>query len=130
AAAGLLGGRARGAQVVDVVRVFDETVVDVVAHLLARRADEVDALDRLVDALAVEDAPLQLLDADAEQLLVLALDLPAAGLVLRKIFLPVVGVRLLVLEDAERLALGAAAALLALPRACHPPALRQRVRCV
>ena len=59
--------RARATQVLRVVRVFDQPVVHVVADLLALDADEVDALDRLVDALAVEDAALQLLDADAEQ---------------------------------------------------------------
>src|SRR5262245_931907 len=74
-AARLLGGRTGGAEVVKVVRVLDQAVVDVVADLPAGRADEVDAFDRLVDALAVEDATAQLLDADAEQLFVLALDL-------------------------------------------------------
>ena len=93
AAARLLRRRAGGAEVVHVVRILDQAVVDVVADLPARRADEVDALDRLVDALAVEDAAAQLLDADAEQLLVLALDLPPTGLVLRKLFLAVVGRR-------------------------------------
>src|SRR5262249_9698421 len=74
--------------------------------------------DRLVDPLAVEDPSAQLLDADAEQLLVLALDLPAPGLVLRELLLRVVGVVILGLEDAERLRL-APSALVALTHARH-----------
>ena len=87
-----LGLRAGGAQVVDVVRIFDQPLVHVVADLLALGADEVDAFDGLVDALAVEDAALQLLDADAEQVFVLALDLAAAGFVFGEIAL-LVGLR-------------------------------------
>src|SRR5439155_15520181 len=134
-AARLLGTGACGAEVVHVVRVLDETVVDVVTHLPARRADEVDALDGLVDALAVQDPPLQLLDADAEQLLVLALDLAPARLILRQVLLTVVGVQLLVVEDAEAFVLATATAtatagcLFALARAWHASGLlRQRVR--
>src|SRR5437870_11452263 len=118
AAARLLRVGARAAQVVQVVRVLHQPVVHVVAHLLARRADEIDALDRLVDALAVQDAAAQLLDADAEQLLVLTLDLAAPGLVLGEILLPVLGVVLVAVEDGERLGL-AATALVALSRARH-----------
>src|SRR6185503_9751789 len=106
-AARLLGRRAGGAEVVHVVRVLDQSFVEVVAHLLAGGADEVDALDGLVDALAVQDAPLELLDANAEQLFVLALDLPAASLVLRKLFLAVFHGLLFVVEDRERLGLRA-----------------------
>src|SRR5204862_3602159 len=116
--------RAGGTEVVQVVRVLDQAVVDVVADLPARRADEVDALDRLVDALTVEDAAAQLLDPDAEQILVLALDLPPSRLVLREVLRTVVAARLLDLEDAEGLpGLRAAARLvvLALPRARHTP---------
>ena len=69
-------------------------------------------------ALAVQDAPAQLFDANTEQLLVLALDLAAAGFVLGEVLLPVLGVVLVAVEDGERLGL-AAAALVALPRARH-----------
>src|SRR2546427_2565544 len=118
AAARLLRVGARAAQVVQVVRVLHQPVVHVVADLLARRADEVDALDGLVDALAVQDAAAQLLDANAEQLLVLALDLAATGLVLGEVLLAVLGVVLVAVEDGERLGL-ATAALVALTRARH-----------
>ena len=107
------------AEVVHVVRVLDQAVVDVVTDLLARGADEVDALDGLVDALAVEDATLQLLDADAEQLFVLPLDLPPSRLVLRKLLLGLVDAVLLVVDrGGEGLRLGPGA-LVALARACH-----------
>jgi 23S rRNA pseudouridine1911/1915/1917 synthase len=71
--------------VLRVVRILDQPVVHVVADLLALDADEVDTLDRLVDALAIEDAPLQLLDADSQQCLVLALDLAPAGFISGKV---------------------------------------------
>ncbi len=67
--------RAGVAHVLDVVRILDQALVEVVADLLADRADEVDALDGLVDALPIEDTALELVDADAEELLVLPLDL-------------------------------------------------------
>src|SRR5580765_7096048 len=63
AAAGLPRRGACGAEVVHVVRIFDQPLVEVVADLLARGTDEVDALDRLVDPLAVQDPALELLDA-------------------------------------------------------------------
>jgi len=56
-----------------------------VADFEAFGADEVDALDGFVDSLAVEDSPAQLLDPDAEQLAILALDFPPAGFVLGKV---------------------------------------------
>src|SRR5262249_11722292 len=105
------------AEVVHVVRILDETVVDVVADLPAGRADEVDALDRLVDALPVEDPPPQLLDPDAEQLFVLPLDLAAPGLVLRELLFGLVSRVLLVFEHRE--ALRRLAALVALSRTRH-----------
>src|SRR6185369_15505200 len=99
AAARLLRRGARGAEVVHVVRVLDQAFVEVVAHLLAGGADEVDALDRLVDALPVEDAALELLDADAEQLLVLALYLAPSRFIFGELFLAVFDRLLLVVED-------------------------------
>src|SRR5262249_61217803 len=111
-----------------VVVILDQAVVDVVADLLAGGADEVDTLDGLVDPLAVQDPTLQLLDADAEELLVLPLDLAPPGLVLGKLFLRLVDCLLFVVERAVcfRFRPGA---LVALARACHatvePP---QRVR--
>jgi len=74
-----------------------------VADLHALGADEVDALDRLVDALAVQDAPAELLDADAEKVFVLTLDLPPPRFVFRELLfrrgLPVI----VLLEDVEPL---------------------------
>src|SRR5271156_1265792 len=55
------------------------------ANLHAHRADEVDALDGLVDALAVQNAAAELFDADAEQLGILPLYLAPAGFILGKI---------------------------------------------
>src|SRR6266478_205413 len=55
------------------------------ADLEASGADKIDALDSLVDSLAVEDSPAQLLDSNPEQLAILAFDLPPAGFVLGKI---------------------------------------------
>src|SRR5688572_5417630 len=118
AAPRLLLSRAGVAEIVDVVRVLDEAVVDVVADLPAGGADEVDALDRLVDALAVQDATAQLLDADAEELLVLPLDLPPPRLVLRELFLVVAGLVVLTLEE-EALAAALGRRLVALTRARH-----------
>jgi hypothetical protein len=56
-------------------------------------ADKVDAFDGLVDAFPIEDAALELLDSDAEQFLVLALDLTPTRFVLGEIgfFLMLVG---------------------------------------
>src|ERR1051326_8556171 len=59
---------AGAATIVDVLGILDEAVVHVVTDLFAVDADEVDALDRLVDEFAIEDASLQLLDADAEKI--------------------------------------------------------------
>src|SRR5262249_27026731 len=101
---------------------------DVVTDLLAGRTDEIDALDGLVDALPVEDATLQLLDADPEKLLVLPFDLATAGFVLGELFLGFVDRLLLIVERAVCFRFRPAA-LVALARACHaslkPP---QRVR--
>src|SRR5258708_831194 len=55
------------------------------ADLEASGADKIDALDSLVDPLAVEDSPAQLLDSYSEQLAILAFDLPPACFVLGKI---------------------------------------------
>src|SRR5262249_59986758 len=76
------------------------------------------ALDGLVDALAIQDPALQLLDADAEKLLVLPLDLAPPGLVLGKLFLGLVDYLLFVVERAVCLRLRPGA-LVALARACH-----------
>src|SRR5262249_60631930 len=95
---------------------------------LAGRAEEIDPADRFVDALPVEDATLQLLDADAEKLLVLPLDFATAGFVLGELFLGFVDRLLFIVERAVCFRLRPAA-LVALARACHaslkPP---QRVR--
>jgi hypothetical protein len=79
----LLGFRAAAAQVVRIVWVFDETVIHVVADLLTFCTNEVNALDGLVDAFAVEDSTLELLDSNSKQRFVLTLDLPATNFVLR-----------------------------------------------
>src|SRR5262249_14674966 len=114
-----LRGAAGHAEIVHVVRILDQAVVDVVTDLLARGADEVDALDGLVDPLPVEDATLQLLDADTEQLLVLPLDLPPPRLVLRKLLFRLVDTLLLVVDRGSvGLRLGPGA-LVTLARTCH-----------
>src|SRR5262245_30410611 len=119
AAPRLLGGAAGDAEVVHVVRILDQTIVDVVTDLLARGTDEIDALDGLVDPLAVQDPSLELLDADAEELLVLPLDLATPGLVLRKFLFRLVA-GLLVVIDGGGVRLGLRpGALIALARACH-----------
>jgi len=84
------------------------------ADLEASGADKIDALDSLVDSLAIEDAPAQLLDSDPEQLAILAFDLPPTGFVLGKIS---VFVRLVrhVAERSVLVALGG----LALTRSAH-----------
>src|SRR5579863_3414408 len=74
-----------GAQVLLVIRVLGQTVVERMADLKTIDADIVDALDSLVDALAIENPAAQFLDADAEQIGVLALDLAPSGFVLGKI---------------------------------------------
>src|SRR5208282_6470014 len=120
AVGGSLSLGACAAQIVLIAGIFAETVVERVTDFQAYAADEVYALDRLVDSFAVENPSAQLLDSDAEQLAVLALDFSPAGFVLGK-----VGIFLrLVRHVAERgvlLALGG----LALARSAHrviPPA--------
>src|ERR1035437_940483 len=108
------------AQIVLIGGIFAEPVIKRVADFQARGADEVDALDRLVDSFAVENSSAQLLDADAEQLAVLALDFSPAGFVLGKVgifvrFVPHIA------ERGVLVALGS----LALARSAHreiPPA--------
>src|SRR5712671_7147884 len=73
------------ADVVQIRGVLGQTVVERMANLEASGADKIDALDSLVDSLAVEDSPAQLLDSDPEQLAILAFNLPPAGFVLGKI---------------------------------------------
>src|SRR5258708_30499125 len=82
--------------------------------LEASGANKVDALDSLVDSLAVQNPPAQFFDPNPEQLAVLALDLSPAGFVLGKIG---VFVRLVrhVAERRVLITLGP----LALPRSTH-----------
>ena len=61
--------RTGGADVPEVLGIFDQSLVEVVAHLPAGDADEVDPFDRLLDALAVQDPPGELLDANPEEIL-------------------------------------------------------------
>src|SRR5579884_1449826 len=77
--------RALAALVVLIGGILGQAVIERMTDFQALGADEVDALDSLVDALAVEDAAAELFDPDAEQFLVLALDFAAAGFVLGKI---------------------------------------------
>src|ERR1035437_4583078 len=115
-----LGRGTCAAQIVLIGGIFAEPVVERVADFQARGADEVDALDGLVDSFAVENSSAQLLDADAEQLAVLALDFSPAGFVLGKVgifvrFVPHIA------ERGVLVALGS----LALARSAHreiPPA--------
>ena len=75
ASGGGAGLAALAAEVMQVGGILDNAVVERMADLQAFIAYEINALDGLVDSLAVEDAPLELLDPDAEQFLILALDL-------------------------------------------------------
>src|SRR5579864_7147887 len=91
------GGRRRGgsrrrlqlgacaADIVQIRRVLGQTVVERMADFEASGADKIDALDSLVDSLAIQDSPAQLLDSNSEQLAILAFDLPSSGFVLGKI---------------------------------------------
>jgi hypothetical protein len=63
------------------LRVFDQSLVEVVGDLLARKTNEIDAVDALIDLLAIEHAPLQFLDPDSQQFLITLLDLEPASLV-------------------------------------------------
>src|SRR5258705_2157658 len=73
------------ADVVQIRGIFGQTVVERMADLEASGADKIDALDSLVDSLAVEDSSAQLLDSYPEQFAILAFNLPPAGFVLGKI---------------------------------------------
>src|SRR5208282_1347569 len=108
------------AQIVLIAGIFAETVVERVTDFQAYAADEVDALDRLVNSFAVENPSAQLLDSDAEQFAVLALDFSPAGFVLGKVGIFVRLVRHIA-ERGVLLTLGG----LALARSAHrviPPA--------
>src|SRR5262249_10795492 len=94
---------ARPAEVVDVVGVFDETLIHVVADFLAFGADEIHAFNGLVDAFAIEDPALELFDADTEEVFVLPFDLAAARFVFREIAVLGLDAGGLILEDARAL---------------------------
>src|SRR5208282_4019043 len=111
---GSLGLGACAAQIVLIGGIFAEPVVERVADFQAYGADEVDALDRLVDSFAIENSSAQLLDPDAEQLAVLSLDFSPAGFVLGKVGIFVRLVRH-VAERGVLVALGS----LALARSAH-----------
>src|SRR5260221_8957846 len=68
-----------GAQILLVLGVFGQAVIEGMADLQAIDADVVDALDSLVDTLAIENAAAQFLDADSEQIGVLTLDLASTS---------------------------------------------------
>src|ERR1039458_9405546 len=111
---GSLGLGACAAQIVLIGGIFAEPVVERVADFQACGADEVDALDRLVNSFAIENSSAQLLDPDAEQLAVLALDFSPAGFVLGKVGIFVRLVRHIA-ERGVLVALGS----LALARSAH-----------
>src|ERR1039458_9750908 len=111
---GSLGLGACAAQIVLIGGIFAEPVVERVADFQACGADEVDALDRLVDSFAIENSSAQLLDPDAEHLAVLALDFSPAGFVLGKVGIFVRLVRHIA-ERGVLVALGS----LALARSAH-----------
>src|SRR6266481_5224492 len=73
------------ADVVQIRGILGQTVVERMTDLEASGADKIDALDSLVDSLAIEDSSAQLLDSYSKQLAILAFDLPSAGFVLGKI---------------------------------------------
>src|SRR5262249_15503717 len=83
--------------------IFHQAVVDVVTDLRALGTDEIDALDRLVDALAIQDPTAQLLDTDAEQVFVLTFDLAPPRFVLRKLLFARGDGALVLVEDVEPL---------------------------
>src|SRR5215469_98780 len=105
---------ARAALVVLIVGILGQPVVERMAHLPTTTADEVDALDGLVDPLAIENAAAEFFNADAEQLGILALYLASSGFVLGKVRIFISFVRHIP-ETCVAVALGS----LAFPRSAH-----------
>lgn len=77
---------ARGAEVVESHRFFHPTVVQVVTDFFALEADEIQAVDALVDFLTVEHTPLEFVNANAEEVFVVLFYFAPAGFVTWKIF--------------------------------------------
>ena len=75
------GFGAGAAKVVKRNRFFHPAVIEVVADFLAFETDKIQAVDALVDLLAVEHAAAQLVDANAEQFFVVLLYLAPAGFI-------------------------------------------------
>jgi len=71
----------RAALVRNVVGIFHEPFIEIVANFLTYGTDEVDALNRLIDPLAVEDSSLEFLNADTQEFLVAFLDFLASRFV-------------------------------------------------
>src|ERR1700733_10304745 len=90
------------------------------AHLQAIEADVIDPFDGLVDALAIKNPAPQLLDANPEQVGVLALDLAPAGFVLGKIRI-FVGFFGQIIEAAVLVLLGGFSRLFGPPHRRTPP---------
>ena len=67
-------------------RFFHPTFVEVVADFSALEADEIEAVDALVDFLAVEHSSPELIDADAQEIFVVLFYFAPAGFVTWKIF--------------------------------------------
>src|SRR5438874_7204010 len=80
-----MGLSAFRARIVLIVGVFLKTLIEGMANFGTADADEVNPLDRFVDALAIENAAFELLNPDAEQVLILTFNLAPASFVLWQI---------------------------------------------
>ena len=69
-----------------VISFFDPALVEIVADLFAFEANKIEAVDALVDFLAVEHPASEFFDANAEKFFVVFLDLASARFVTWKIF--------------------------------------------
>jgi hypothetical protein len=87
--AGLGAFRAR---IILIIGIFLQAFIKGVTHLGAARTNEIDSLDCLIDSLAIEDAALELLDANPQQFLVLTLNFAAASLILGQVGVFVSGI--------------------------------------
>jgi hypothetical protein len=68
-------------------RLLDPSLVEIVADSFAFEADEIDSVDALVDFLSVENPAAEFLDANAQQLFVVLLDLASPRFVTWKILI-------------------------------------------
>ena len=81
AAADALGFGAASAKAILGSCFLDPALVEIVTDFFAFEADEINSVDALIDFLAVEDPTSEFLDANAQQLFVVLLDLTSARFV-------------------------------------------------